>query len=287
MTWLVFALLTAFFESMKDLFSKIGLGQIDEYMIAWAIPAFALPVLLPALFVLEWPEIGPDLAWAVPASGLLNTLAIVLYMKAIKLSDLSLTVPLVTFTPLFLLITSPLMLGEFPKMIGLAGVILIVGGSYMLNIRQYRKGFIAPIKALLHEPGPKLMLCVAVIWSISANIDKIGVQNSSPVFWSVFLTIFLSISLLVPVLIWSTRPFSSLRSRMGRLIPIGLFNALTLISQMTAINMTLVAYVIAIKRMSTMLSVIWGHTLLGEKGFQERLLGVIIMLGGVVLVSMS
>ena len=98
----------------------------------------------------------------------------IFYMKAIKASDLSITVPMLTFSPLFLLITSPLTLGEFPNLFGLFGILFIVAGSYMLNIKQRKEGWLVPFKALLSQNGPKFMLIVAFLWSISANFDKIG-----------------------------------------------------------------------------------------------------------------
>lgn len=286
MTWLIFAFLTAFFESMKDLFGKLGLGRLNEFVISWALMAFALPFLLPLLFFIDVPELNREFAWALLTGGSLNAFSIVLYMKAIRASDLSITVPMVTFTPLFLLFTSPLMLGEYPSLPGLIGVLLIVLGSYVLNIRQRRQGFMAPFKALLVETGPRIMLGVAFLWSFTANIDKIGVQNSSPIFWSISMTCFVAVMMFPFMLYFSDQPFGLISRQMKALIPLGLFNAFTFIAQMTAINLALVAYVIAIKRSSTILSVFWGHLFLKEKGLRERLPGVMIMVAGVLLISM-
>jgi len=56
---------------------------------------------------------------------------------------------------------------------------------------------------------------------------------------------------------------------------------------MLAINLTLVAYVISIKRLSIIFSVIFGFLLFKEKGFKERLTGAIIMVLGVILITLS
>jgi len=50
--------------------------------------------------------------------------------------------------------------------------------------------------------------------------------------------------------------------------------------------MTLVAYVISIKRVSILLSVLWGALLFGETGLRERLVGTLLMLLGVVAVTL-
>jgi uncharacterized membrane protein len=263
------------------------LKNIDEYIVSWSFGFFALPFLIPLLFFIEIPSLGNQFWIALLVGGSLNVITTILYMKAIKYSDLSITVPMVTFTPLFLLMTSPLIVDEFPNFLGLIGVLLIVLGSFTLNIKQRHEGYFAPFKALLKEKGPKLMLLVAFIWSISSNFDKIGVQNSSPILWVIAVNIFITLVMLPIMLYKSQRSVQQISTSYKALLPIGLFSALTLIFQMTAINLTLVAYVISIKRTSAIMSVLFGYFIFKEKGIKERLIGTIIMIIGVLLITLS
>ena len=287
MIWFIFAILTAFFESLKDVFSKKNLKNIDEYIVSLSLRLFALPFLIPLLFFIEIPSLGNQFWITLLIGGSLNVITTILYMKAIKYSDLSITVPIVTFTPLFLLMTSPLIVGEFPNFIGLIGVLLIVFGSYTLNIKQRHEGYFAPFKALLKEKGPKLMLFVAFIWSITSNFDKIGVLNSSPIFWAIAINVFITLVMFLIMLYKSQRSIQQISTSYKTLLPIGLFGALTLIFQMTAINLTLVAYVISIKRTSAIMSVLLGYLIFKEKGIKERLLGAAIMVIGVLFITLS
>jgi uncharacterized membrane protein len=207
-------------------------------------------------------------------------------MRAIKVSDLSITIPLVTFTPLFMLITSPLILGEFPNIYGLAGIVLIVAGSYILNFKESSKGYLAPFKALVREKGPRLMLLVAFIWSITANLDKIGIQNSSVFFWPVAVNTFIAIGFIPVVLIRSKGKTRQITTNLKTLVPIGLFHGLMIVFQMVAVSMTLVAYVISIKRTSAVISVVLGSLVFREAGLRERLTGSIIMIAGVLLITL-
>jgi len=287
MLWLIFSFFTALFESLKDVFSKKSLKNIDEYVVSWSLRFFALPFLIPLLFFIEIPSLGNKFWLALLVSGSLNVIATILYMKAIKHSDLSITVPMVTFTPLFLLLTSPLIVGEFPNFLGLIGVLLIVLGSYTLNIKQRHEGYLAPFRALLKEIGPKLMLSVAFIWSITSNFDKIGVQNSSPIFWAIAVNIFIILVMLPIMLYKSSGSIQNIRTNYKALFPVGLFSALTLIFQMTAISLTLVTYVISIKRTSAIMSVLFGHMIFKEKNVGERLVGAVIMIVGVLFITLS
>jgi len=286
MVWFPFAISSALFESLKDVFGKKGLKDIDEYVISWSLFSFSLPLVMPILFLAGIPEIKPEFWLALLISGSLNTLAVVLYMKAIKQSDLSITIPILAFTPLFLLITSPLIVGEFPSAIGIIGVILIVVGSYLLKIKEITNGYLAPFRALFKETGPKLMLAVAFIWSITSNFDKIGVRNSSPIFWVAAFSIFMSLILFL-LMLYKSKSISLTPSSLKILMPLGFFGGLTLIFQMIAISLTLVPYVISIKRTSAIISVVLGRLIFKEMGLKERLMGAAIMVLGAALIVLS
>ena len=286
MTWFVFAFLTALFRSFTDVSGKSSLKNMDEYIVAWSLFLFALPFFAILLFFTDIPEIGDNFWIALLVGGGLNVFTNLIYMRAIKLSDLSITIPLITFTPLFMLITSPIILGEFPNIFGIAGIVLIVTGSYLLNFKEKKKGYLAPFKALLKEKGPRLMLLVAFIWSITANFDKIGIENSSVFFWPVAVNTFITIGFIPVVLMRSKGKTQQIRKNYKKLIPVGFFHGLMIVFQMIAVSMTLVAYVISIKRTSAILSVVFGSVLFKEEGLKERLTGSIIMIAGVVLITL-
>ena len=71
------------------------------------------------------------------------------------------------------------------------------------------------------------------------------------------------------------------------LLPMGLFSGLGMVSQMTALQLALVSYVISIKRTSAIISVCWGHWIFKEKGFKERLWGTVLMVIGVLLIALT
>ncbi|MEG4531421.1 EamA family transporter [Microcoleus sp. D2_18a_D3] len=286
MTWLILGLLTAFFEAVKDVFGKQNLKKSDEYVVAWSLSFFSVIFLTPWVLYTGIPPLNSQFWLALLIGGSINAVTALLYIKAIKLSDLSLTLPLVALTPLFMLVTSPLIVGEYPKFFDYIGILLIVAGSYLLNIKEKSKGYLAPFKALLDEPGPKLMLIVAFLWSIASNCDKIGVTNSYPIFWlfSLFGTMTV---LLLPVLLYKTpNPGQKILKQLPMLAAMGFFNAIGVIFQMQALTLTLVVQVIAIKRTSVLMGVLFGHFIFKEKDIQERLLGAGIMILGVLFISL-
>lgn len=285
MIWLAFAILTAFFESLKDVLSKHSLNQLDTYVVGWASMLFTALFLLPVLLIVHIPPLGPHFGLALICGGSLNVVAYTLYIKALKASDLSLTVPMVTLTPLFLLVTSPLILHESASFADVVGICLIVIGAYVLNLKARSQGYFAPIRALFRELGPRLMLIVAFIWSFTSTFDKIGVHNSSPIFWAFALFTFLAIGML-PIALYKSRPhLHQIGDNLGILSSIGLCTAIAVACQMMAVNLTLLTNVIAIKRTSALMSVYLGYLIFKEKGVQERLLGAVVMVTGVIVMT--
>ncbi len=286
MTWLILGIFTAFFEAVKDVFGKQNLKKSDEYVVAWSLSFFSVIFLIPWVIYTGIPTLNTQFWISLLIGGSINAVATLLYIKAIKLSDLSLTVPLVALTPLFMLLTSPLIVGEYPKFFDYIGIFLIVIGSYLLNIKEKSQGYLAPFKALLSEPGPKFMLIVAFLWSITSNFDKIGVKNSSPIFWLFSLFGTMSI-LLLPILLHKTpNPGTKILKQLPMLATMGFFNTIGVLCQMQALTLTLVVQVIAIKRTSVLMGVLFGHFIFKEKDIQQRLLGAGIMIVGVFFISL-
>jgi len=269
-----------------NVWSKKNLSHVNEYISAFSLKLFAMVFLLPVLYFISIPAINPLYWIALVADATIMTAALVLYMKALKHGDLSISIPMIAFTPLFLLITSPLIVGEFPHLIGLAGILLIVIGSYLLNIDKKKKGYLAPIKAIFTNRGTRYMLGVAFLYSFTAVIDKVGLQNSSPLFWAVTGNAATLIGLFVVVMITSKRQMPIIQQKWKALLPAGFFMAVLTLFHMIAVSMTLVAYAIAIKRTSILFTVLWGALLFKEKNFKERLIGAAIMLAGVLLITL-
>ncbi len=287
MLWFLFAFLTAFFQSIRDLFNKTKLKEFDEYIVTLSMTFFTAAGLSLLLFFLEIPTLGNSFWPALFASGTLNALSLTIYVRAIKYYDLSLVTPITAFTPLFLLITSPLIVGEFPQRMGLIGVLLIVGGSYILNLKEKERGYFAPWRSLFTNPGSRLALLVAFIWSITSNLDKVGVQNSSPIFWATCVYFWISVILLPVVILKSRNNLPPLNRRWFKLMFYGFLNSMMIASQMTAISLTLVAYVVSVKRTSALFSVIFGSLILKEERIKEKLVGSMVMIIGVFFIALA
>lgn len=287
MLWLPFALLNAFSESVSNALGKRGALKIDILSVAWSQKFFALFILIPlAIITHSFIPVNGTFWLALLATSALNTITSILFVKAIKDSSLSLTLPIVTLTPLFLLITSPLLIGEFPKPLGVLGILSTVVGAYILNLTQKVHGVFEPILSIYKERGSRLMLIVALIWSVTSNIDKIAVKNSNPLLFSLASTVLILFFLTVVLKVKKTS-FETIFKSSRILAPIGIASGLSTAFQMIAISLTLVPNVITVKRTSAIFGIAWGKLFFKEENIKERLIGAVIMVLGVVLILLG
>lgn len=285
MLWILFAFITAFSLSTADALSKRALRQSDEYVIAWVREGYALPFIALSFFFIPLPHLDATFWLSLLILLPLEITALILYVKAIKTSPLSLTIPFMALSPVFIIVIAFFLLGECPTSSGFAGIFLITIGAYLLNAKASNMGLWGPIKAIAKEKGSVLMIIVAIIYSITSTIGKIAVQHSSPIFFGFFYPLLLTVILSIVVVV-KRRPPLELVSRPATFFTIGIFTAIMILSHFAAISMADVAYVISVKRTSLVFSVFYGWLVFKEVDIGERLLGSILMLAGVVVIIM-
>ncbi|MBU1100326.1 MAG: DMT family transporter [Bacteroidetes bacterium] len=284
--WLLFASLNPVSEGFRSVVVKKTSAKTEPIIISWG--NYFLPVLLftPGLFFIEL-DLNPTALIASFISSSINTLAAVWYIKAISEGDISEVLPMMSFTPLVLLITSPIIVGEFPPFLGFVGVLLIVVGSYLININFKKRDFLGPFKALIRNRGTRHMLFVAAIWGISANFDKIAITESSIPQHVIFMNIFIFTSLTIYLLLIRKLKWQKIKPVKSNLLAISAFTCCAFIFHMTALSMTYVAYVVALKRMSGPIAVVLGHFFLKEPNIKARLIGSLVMVAGVALIVLA
>lgn len=280
-------MLTALSSATGDAVLKAGYSHLSPGRMAVVRSIAPLPFLLPVLFFIRWPIL--DIAFYKTVAILLpfEILALVLYMKALKTSPLSLTIPFLAFTPVFIVITGWMILGEKVSPAGLAGILLTVSGTYMLHFNMRQWGLLEPFRAIVREKGSVLMLGVAAIYSITSVLGKRAVQQSDPIFFACFY--FLILGLVVPpVMLLAESRAGSIRECFRPSLPwigIGLSQAIMVMTHMWAISLVTAAYMIAVKRTSLIFSVIYGKLFFREEHMPQRLTGACLMALGVAIIT--
>lgn len=294
MTWPLLAVGAALFYGLQGAWTKRLTSRVPAVVAAWAIFAFAFPLLAGYLALQGLPAIEPVFWPAMLTTCSIGLVSFYLYASAIERGEIGLTVPLLALTPILLVPVEWVLLGDVPRLRGLGGILLVVAGVYLLNVRDLRAGLFAPLAAPFRDPGARRMLAVAALWSVSAVADKVAVTSSSTAFYGTLQTAMLGVGFL-PLIVWMRgrttdggggRYAARSVARHGPALALqGLLYAAMFIVQMEALQLTLAAHVITIKRSGALVTVLLGGLFFGERDLWPRLVGTAVTVLGVLLVA--
>jgi drug/metabolite transporter (DMT)-like permease len=287
MLWLTLSLLTALTVATQDAWVKKHFSLLGPYAMV-AYPAlYSLPLFIPALCLTPRPPLDGVYLACLLASLPLNGVAYVLYMQAIRISPLSLTLPYLAFTPAFMIATGALLLGERLNIWGVAGILTTCCGSYILNLNTGRRSPLSPLRSVFREAGSRRMLTVALIFSLAAVVGKKGILHSSPFFFTVsFFTVFNILFLFCLALPGKIRLANYRDQPLQGAIAGGLLFLHALLHGY-AISMAQAAYMIAVKRFSILFGVLYGGLFFKERDIAVRFMGAALMLSGAVMIILK
>jgi drug/metabolite transporter (DMT)-like permease len=289
MDWLPLTLVCALALAASDAASKkflTGYSAAELVVVRFGISAI---LLLP---LLAWhpPQSLPPVFWAWVGTALpLEILAMATYMTVIRDSPLSLTLPYLAFTPVFAALNGWLLLGEKISVRGFAGIMLVVLGAYGLNIEhasiaRWRTWF-APFAAVLRIRGSRLMLGVAMIYSVTSVLGKGAMQYMPAASFGPFYFALLG-ALTLAVFAW--REPRALR-RLGQWklphLAVGGLMAVMVVTHFLALERVQVAYMISVKRTSILFGIVLGAVFFGEQRLGRNLAAGGVMVAGVALIA--
>jgi drug/metabolite transporter (DMT)-like permease len=287
MTWFLLSLVTALAVASCDTGVKKWFSHLTPYEMTLLPLLYGLPPIAVALFLVETPALDRAFYVLFAVSIPLTMVPMVLYMKAIKISPMSLTVPYLAFTPVFIIGTGYLFLGEQVDKWGMAGIVTVCAGGYVLNISDQDRSVLDPLLAVFKETGSWLMLIVSFIFSLSSVIGKMAIMHSSPLF---FQTSFFVVLTLVMALVFSLFRKIHLGSFLKHPLKgglVGLLMAVHIFCHGLAISMTKAAYMMSIKRLSIVFGVIYGGVVFKEENIRTRLAGALLMFSGAALILLK
>ena len=288
--WLALSLICAFCLATSDAAAKHWLRDAGAREMAVVRLGLSGLLLTPWVLTFDLPALPPPfwgwLALIMP----LEIVAMLMYMKAIRDHPLALTVPYLAFTPVLVVVTGWLVLDETVSGPGLLGILLVVSGSWLLNFEQAQRlglrTLTAPLKAIVANPGSRLMLATAAIYSVTSVGGKAAMQWMPPEHFGAFYFAVLGSAVLL--LMALTRPRSLRVARFG-MVPIlvvaGLM-ALMVVTHFMALAQVEAAYMIAVKRTSLLFGMVYGAVLFGERHLGRHLLAGIMMVAGVVAIGL-
>jgi drug/metabolite transporter (DMT)-like permease len=294
MMWIALSIVAAIFFSLRQVVIKRLLHDVNIYLMALAYRVFGLIFILPLLIVYPLTFPANWTFWKITfITSLLTAIASLLQIKAIQKYELSLSVPFLSFVPLFMILPVFMLYHELPGAIALVGVLLLSVGSVVLSGRK-NQGVLSIVSNMLTNRGSLYFLGVAFIFSITSTLDRSAIAAAGQsafvytFYWHVMSALFFSF---IFFHVKKYRQYAiELKTRFKGFLLQGLLGMTAFISQMLAIVAARtveanVLYIKAITLVQLIISVLFGIYLFKEKHASNKIIGAIIMIiGAVVLI---
>lgn len=227
------------------------------------------------------------IAAAIPVELLAN----VLYMSAIRSAPLSVTLPYLAFTPVLVVLSSRVIVGETISLGGFAGISLVVAGAFWLNLEQPTEGgtrrWLDPLRAFARTRGSQQMLGAAALYAVTSAIGKHMLSYVSGVRFAGLYYGLLGLSALVLFGLTGLARPRVLFERPKWKVAAGLLLAGNILTHFEGLALVEVAYFIAVKRVSLLFGIAYGALLFGERGGVRHLLAGCVMVAGAALIVLA
>jgi len=242
-----------------------------------------LPVFLTAPFPSDqvfWSNMLIATALAVAAN--------VLIVAALKVGDLSFLGPVNAYKSVFSLVPGFVLLGEIPSLAALAGIGLIVGGSYLL-VEHDRE---APGRTVLwrffNDRGVQLRFAALVFSATEAVFLKRALVTGSPLAaFAVWSAAGFAVSLIAARVHAPGRLSQNgtiLKQHWPTCLALAATTGLMQLCTLVVFTGIQVSPALALFQTSTLLTVLLGRAVFREPNFVNRLLGAFVMAVGAVLI---
>ncbi len=256
----------------RALAARMSAWSLVVWVTAGALPLIALWALQAGDWRLERAYWAPALA-----SVALNVAANFGYFRAFQLAPLSVTLPMLSFTPLFAALLGAAALGERLEARAGVGALLVVAGGLALGLRP---------DGLRFERGSAWMLGVALLWSVTLLLDKRALVAVSPFVHALVLNGGVALAGLGALALGARLgELRALRGNAGRLLAAVAVGACALTLQLLALAELPVGVLETIKRgLGGLAAVIVGRALFAEPLTGRKLGAIALMTVGVGLI---
>jgi drug/metabolite transporter (DMT)-like permease len=244
---------------------------------------------LPLLLGSRLAPVGKEF-WANMALGAALAVAgNVFLVFALRSTDLSVLGPINAYKSIVSLALGIFLLGEVPTVPGLAGVLLILAGSYLVIDRGVNQTRSNAFAQFFRERGVQFRFAALILSATEAIFLKKALLLSSPlttfVFWSI---LGLPIAAAAITVLLRERGTSHdiivLRRNWATYLWLAGTTALMQLATLFTFGELQVGYSLALFQLSTVISVFLGYRYFKERHFQKRLLGSLVMVAGAALI---
>lgn len=211
-----------------------------------------------------------------------------LIVAALKLTDLSVLGPINAYKSIVSLVLGIFLLGEIPTVLGVAGIVLILVGSYFFvdqaSVQVEGNVYLQFFK----DKGVRLRLVALLFSATEAIFLKKALLLSSPLitflFWCVLGALVAGMGSFFILKTGFYDHSLLIKQQASTYLLLAFTTGLMQFSTLYTFGVLQVGYSLALFQTSALLSVLFGYKFFSEQNILQRLLGASIMVAGAILI---
>jgi len=279
-------IISAFFWAGFDITRKLSLKKISSTTLLFL---FSLGQLLIFLMWIYFESFSINIKpYLLPAIVLIfiGVSSALLFLKAINQSELSMTIPLLSLSPMFSSVFSFLFLNEVLLKTQYLGIFAIVLGTLILYSKELTaKDFLNSWKVITKNKSARIMICVSLMWSITPVLDKICLKYSSINIHGFIQSVGIIFFLLFLLIKNTKNEILKIRNHWKIILFTVLIGVIATILQFFAILNNFVPIMESIKRsVGQLSSIVFGNFFFKEKITESKIIGVLTLSTGIYLI---
>jgi len=262
----------------------------DTKVFIWLFLFFSMLIFFP-FFIFLAPIDIPVSGWCcILTAGLAHALYLISLSSAYEKGDLSLVYPLARSAPIiFVLIGAMVFLGEMPSRIGMAGMTLIIMGCYAFHLDSLRALFQPLTLKSLNSKPSQLALLTAGFISLYSLIDRVGIEYVQ-IFCYIYLVFVFMFVFYTPFIIirrdkWEIK--AEWASNKKNILIVAFLCFFTFFLVLIAMSLAKLGYIVALRQLSIIFSVVLGAWVLKEEHGNIRLTASLLIFAGAFLIAIA
>ena len=277
---------SAFFWAGFDITRKLSLKKISSTTLLFL---FSLGQFLIFLIWIYFEDFSINIkSYLLPGIILIliGVSSALLFLKAINQSELSLTIPLLSLSPMFSSVFSFILIDEILLETQYLGIFAIVLGTLILYSKDLTaKDFLNSWKVIIKNKSAKIMIGVSLMWSITPVLDKICLKYSSINIHGFIQSVGIIIFLLFLLIKTTKNEMIKIRNHWKIILFTVFIGLVATILQFFAILNNFVPIMESIKRsIGQLSSVFFGNFFFKEKITKSKIIALLTLSVGIYLI---
>lgn len=223
--------------------------------------------------------------------SIINASAFLCIMISLKHLELSRTLPVLASSPMIVALLAFIFLGESLSITEVAGMTLIVSGTYILELKK-DENLINPFRIFVQSKYHRIILTALLLMSVTSILDKLLLTKFKlpPITFLVIQNYFFMILFFI---IWKVNRINNNQEKLFSGLQLNIVLTIILIAvvtigyrwtQIESTKLAPVGLVISLKRLSVLFAVVIGAKLFKEENYFRKVIATIFIVSGALLI---